>query len=130
MTEQIGDPDDHDLAVIFEPSRLGCFGWVVAEAIVGVGGTLLFKNFLPEGDTLSKHVLELLAIWATPIAVYAMGIVGFVTHLDTDHYDHTTDHTHLEAAIPKAIVGFTKRSLTRSRKCGTMTQYGFGAQER
>jgi len=97
----IGDPDDHDFATAFEPNNPGCTGWTVLELGVGIGGTLLLKNNLPEGDQLTRHGLELLAIWGTVPAVYALGIISWIAHLDFEHYDHTTDHVHPAAALLK-----------------------------
>ncbi len=105
----IGDPDDHDFAALFEISEPVSRRWKALELGVGVGGTLLLQNNLPEGDQLTRHGLELLAIWGTVPAVYALGIIGWVAHLDEGHYDHRTYHTHRAAALLKAPLYAARR---------------------
>lgn len=106
----IGDPDDHDFAVFFEPSKPGCAVLTTLEAAVGVGGTLLLRNILPEGHKLTQHGFELLAIWGALPAVYALGIISWIAHTDLDHYDHRTHHGHPATTALKAPL-YAARSL-------------------
>lgn len=106
----IGDPDDHDFAVAFEPSKQGCLGWTILGIVTSAGGTLLLNNNLPEGEKLTQHGFELLAIWGMLPVVYASGIISWLTHLDLEHYDCRTDHIHSVTKVLKAPI-YAARSL-------------------
>lgn len=106
---QVGDPDDHDIAKLWNPSRLGCVTWALIELAAGVVGTILLNNNLPAGDQLSKHAVELLAAWVAVPTVYFTGITAWLFHFDLDHYERTTDHKHhLTSALKTPLVAASK----------------------
>lgn len=115
-----GDPDNHEvLNAYFGPWWGGCVTWVVSAVLIGAVGAKAI-GVGTESFQLSKHLVEALvtggvAIFAWPV----LSFFGWAGHYDSEHYTHTTDHSHLETAIPKATWNFVAlaiNSLAQLRK--------------
>lgn len=114
-----GTADHEVLNAYLGPWWGGCVTWAASAALIGIVGAKAI-GVGTESFTLSKHWVEALAVaGAAGLTWPVLSFFVWAGHYDSEHYTHTTYHSHLEVAIPKAAwngMAWVINSLAQLRK--------------